>query len=57
MVSYLYNQKPIKNDSWISKYKINSHYTGKRNLVVAELCITNLKNFIDKIYRNGDSDE
>ena len=57
MVSYLYNQKPIKNDSWISKDKINSYYTAKRNLVAAELCITNLKNFIDKIYRNGDSDE
>ncbi len=57
MVSYLYSKKPERKHSWISQNEINSYYKGNRNLVAAELCITDIQNSIDKIYKAGDSNE
>ena len=57
MVSYLYSKKPERKHSWISQSEINRFYKGNRNLVAAELCITDLLKSIDKIYRKGDSND
>lgn len=54
MVSYLYSKKPERKHSWISQHEINSYYKGNRNLVAAELCITDLPKSIAKIYRKGE---
>lgn len=57
MVSYLYSKKPERKHSWISKNEINRYYKGNRNLVAAELHITDLQKSIDRIYRKGDSND
>ena len=57
MVSYLYSKKPERKHSWISQSEINRFYKGNRNLVAAELCITDLLKSIDRIYRKGDSND
>lgn len=57
MVSYLYSKKPERKHSWISQSEINRYYKGNRNLVAAELCITDLLKSIDRIYRKGDSND
>lgn len=57
MVSYLYSKKPERKHSWISQNEINRYYKENRNLVAAELRITDLQKSIDRIYRKGDSND